>query len=305
MSTTQEHDDAKFVDSLFEDGSDGEQPSVETIFPQDDGLAPADSLAEEFNSNQEQATTEETSESEATESKEEKTLPEKYRNKSIEEIIEMHQNAEKAMHQKANDLNQVEKRLMQGIDDVLSRKLDGSKQEDKPAITMDELLENPQEAILKVVSSLNKQEADQPAAGQAEVLMTEEDFMSRHNDADAIGKSEEFANWIQAAPARSRRLSKALESNDYDAADELLVSFKEVHPGIQAKKEEAQSQREEAAKTLSGTRSSHAGSGADSRTIRASTIENLIVTNRAKYDELNQPGGAIYEAYREGRVIED
>lgn len=237
---------------------------------------------------------------EAKEPEVEDDLPEKYRGKSIQDVIEMHQNAERAMHKKANELNDLEKRLLKGIDTAIDRQL-GKDSQDKPIVSMEELLEDPQAAILKVVQSANKQVDSKSEENTPQVsVMTEDDFINKHKDHEAIGKSEEFANWLEAAPARLERLTKALEKNDYDAADELLVSFKEVHPDINAKKKEADTQRKEAEQALSGTRSSRTNSKSGGPKIKESTIikrmnsdPDWYVTNSAE----------INRAYEEGRVL--
>lgn len=299
MSTTNEHDKANdpLADLyITEDAEEETSPELEAFEEQFNSGVYQVGSAEEQEAEAEGEDKQETTE----EPPEEEKLPEKYRGKSIQDVVQMHQNAERAMHQKANELNDLEKRLLKGIDDAIDRQL-GNDSKDKPIVSMEELLEDPQGAILKVVQSVNKQASSESeeVAPQVEV-MTEEQFITKHEDHEAIGGSEEFANWLQAAPARLHKLTDALEKNDYGVADELLVSFKEVHPEIAAKKKEADTEREEAEKTLSGTRSSRSSNKSKGQMIKESTIikkmnsdPDWYVTNSA---EINQ-------AYEDGRVL--
>ncbi len=75
-------------------------------------------------------------------------LPEKYRTKSLEEVIRMHQEAEKLIGKQAQEVGEVRKLADELLKQSLSSKQQPSQIEDEPEV---DFFENPQKAVQKTV----------------------------------------------------------------------------------------------------------------------------------------------------------
>jgi len=116
-------------------------------------------------------------------------------------------------------------------------------QESQP-ITVDDLYDNPDEAIQRAVES-------HPAIQEARELKADMDrqkqqnhydsFLSRHPDAHAIGGDPKFAQWVEADPMRIELFQRG---NQYDlsAADALFRLYKAENNISQMTAEQEQAQ---------------------------------------------------------------
>ena len=81
---------------------------------------------------------------------EEPTIPDKYQNKSVEDIVRMHQEAEKLLGRQSSEVGELRKI----VDDFIKVKADEAKQSvnNEPDTEVD-FFENPKEAVNKAISS--------------------------------------------------------------------------------------------------------------------------------------------------------
>lgn len=173
-------------------------------------------------------------------------IPEKYRGKSVQDIIKMHQNAESELGRKGNELGQ----YMSLTDQLLQLKRSddlrkgGASEEDiddEPSIniTTDELLDNPTAALTKIVDARLGSQNRKKEKTEAEKAYLEQarDFASRHPNAKAIAESEEFRAWVEQSPIRQIGAANA-GNGDIFAADALLTEWKALQE--QSKDDEPQ-----------------------------------------------------------------
>lgn len=156
-------------------------------------------------------------------------LPEKFRGKSVQEIVQMYQNAESELGRKNNEIG-----LMRKLADeligvrALERKAAEENQPKPSPLTANSLLDNPEEAILGVVKreALTKhEELESKVASLEERLLTEE-FEKRHPGFQTTMQTQEFGSFIQGSRYR-QQLGLRAAQGDFAAADELFGLYED------------------------------------------------------------------------------
>lgn len=221
-------------------------------------------------------------------------LPEKYRDKSLDEIVKMHQEAEKLIGKQAQEVGEVRK-----LADELIRQNLGSKQQqisqDEPEI---DFFEDPKKAVQRTVDS----HPDIVAARQATLELKRTQIQQRlaqdHPDFGDIAKDQDFANWVKSSPVRIELFKRADAEYDYDSANELLSTYKQLR-GV--KKQQSEASNEATRKqNLKAAAVDVGGSGESSKKVyRRADLIRLKMQDPNRYDALSDE---IMAAYAEGRV---
>jgi len=241
------------------------------------------------------AEVEEQDESVQEEQKESFELPDKYKDKPVEELVRMHQEAEKLLGRQGAEVGDLRK----AVDDLLKTKLDefkgGNEVEDQEEDF--DFYENPKEAVNRTLEkSETIQQMKQMLAQQqqAEVLKMIENKYPDYRDTI---QNENFVEWIKASKVRTELLQRA-DKYDLDAAFELLGNWKELKGTVEKVKEVNEKDRKLQRKAAS------TGGGGSSEPVsrkiyRRTDLVNLMRTNPRKYmanvEEYDR-------AYAEGRV---
>ena len=227
-------------------------------------------------------------------------LPEKYRGKSAIEIAKMHQEAEKLIGRQANEVHEVRSLA----DQLLKQQLDSKAKEAKP---IEESLE--EDFFADPASAVNRQVEKHPAvleARQAALEMkrmkTAQQLSSKHPDFATIASDSGFQDWVKSSAIRLNLFAKADAEFDFESADELLSTYKELRQIKQqnqvqqsvAVESKAQEQAMKAATVDVG------GAGETSRKVyRRADLIKLRMTDPDRYMQLSDE---IMQAYAEGRV---
>jgi hypothetical protein len=226
-----------------------------------------------------------------TEAESEDDLPEKYRGKSIKDIVEMHQNLERAYGRHNNELGE----LRQLTDQILKQQLEGTSTEAKPELTPDDLLENPQAAIERALSEnpdIKQLKAGLEARARAEQKAA---FDRSHPNAAQVISDPRFAEWIKASPMRTQLFQQADREYNYELASELLNTYAEIH-GV--KGEEHSSEVKNAVKNAQRN-AGRVGAASKKQFFKRADLMRLRAEDPERYEKL-QP--QILAAYQEGRV---
>ena len=230
------------------------------------------------------------------ETKIEDVLPERYRGKSVDDLVKMHQEAEKAISRQGQEVGEIRKLA----DELIKSQLQKRPEEPEPVKEVD-FFENPQEAIRRAVETNPQVVAANQYAVQAQREMAKQKLQQLHPDFGAILQDAEFGKWIQASPIRSELLQKA-DAYNVSAAHELFSTFKElkavktpqVTQQVSEVEKTARNQAIQAAAVDTG------GSGESGRKVyRRADLIRLKMTDPSRYDAMNDE---ILAAYREGRV---
>ena len=221
-------------------------------------------------------------------------LPEKYRDKSLDDIIRMHQEAEKLIGKQAQEVGEVRKLADELIKQNLGSKQQHTKQEE-PEV---DFFEDPKKAVAATIEKHPDVLAARQASQEFKRMQIQQKLAQEHPDyAQVVGDSE-FQNWVKGSIVRLGLYAKADAEFDYDSANELLSTFKQLR-GIKAKQSEQASDAGRA-KSMKAAQVDVGGSGESSKRVyRRADLIRLKMTDPARYEALSDE---IMQAYSEGRV---
>lgn len=237
----------------------------------------------------------------AVEEKPEVVIPNKYQGKSVEDIVKMHQEAEKLIGKQAQEVGEV-RRL---ADELLKRQL-----EEKKAVEPQQEEDTEIDYFSDPVSAVNQAVEKHPAIAEARQQaqsIKQQQVTQRLNEQfpnfNQITQDPKFFEWIKASPVRTRLFTEAHSQFDYDSAVELLSTWNMMNPS----QPQQTSSPELVAESRKGTQESlktaavNTGSPAPTsrKTYRRADLINLRLRDPARYDAMSDE---IMAAYAEGRV---
>lgn len=221
-------------------------------------------------------------------------LPDRYRNKSLEDIIKMHQEAEKVIGRQAQEVGEVRKLA----DELIKQNLGAKSQpveKEEPEV---DFFEDPKKAIHKTIETHPDVLAAREASAQFKLLQAKQKLAQTHPDYEQVVQNEDFANWVKSSPVRIGLYAKADAEADFDAANELLSTYKELR-GVRTKQVEQQATAARQ-QTMKAVQVDSGGTGESSKRVyRRADLIRLKMTDPARYDALSDE---IMAAYAEGRV---
>ena len=220
-------------------------------------------------------------------------LPEKYRDKSLDDIVRMHQEAEKLIGKQAQEVGEVRKLA----DELIKQNL-GSKQQQVEVEPEVDFFENPEKAVQNTIDKHPDVLAARQAGMEFKRMQIQQKLAQDHPDYTQVVNDSEFQNWVKSSPIRLGLYAKADGEFDYDSANELLSTFKQLR-GIKAKESEKASDATRT-KSMKAAQVDVGGSGESSKRVyRRADLIRLKMTDPARYEALNDE---ILAAYAEGRV---
>lgn len=222
-------------------------------------------------------------------------LPEKYKGKSVTDIIAMHQNAEQLLGKQGQEVGELRKI----VDDFIS-----SQSVKQAHTTLDEFdeaefFEKPKESLEKL---LNNHPSIQQTKILGEQLRKQETLAllkTNHPDFTTIIQDPKFAEWVNASKVRQRLLREADTAYDYDSADELLSLWKERQQVVQSTVNTEKVERKKQVKAASSGTSKGSGESVSRKIYRRGDIIDLMRKDPDRYASLMPE---IRQAYAEGRV---
>ena len=227
-------------------------------------------------------------------------LPEKYRGKSAMDIAKMHQEAEKLIGRQANEVHEVRSLA----DQLLKQQLDSKAKEAKP---IEESLED--DFFADPASAVNRQVEKHPAvleARQAALEMkrmkTAQQLSSKHPDFATIAQDAGFQDWVKSSAIRLNLFARADAEFDFESADELLSTYKELKQIKQQNQVQQSANVESKAQeqAMKAATVDVGGAGETSRKVyRRADLIKLKMTDPDRYMQLSDE---IMAAYAEGRV---
>ena len=223
-------------------------------------------------------------------------IPEKYRGKSIREVIEMHQSAERVLGRQGNEIGQIRSVL----DDLLAQQSQPSSAPPEPDV---DFFEDPKGATSRIVADTLKNDpalqAMQRSLQENEKKQKATEMARLHPDYLEIAQSDEFRSWLAKDNWRIKTFTDAGKNFDTEAAASLLSMYKES-ANIKRTTEKAakQQQKQKVNQASVGAGKASAETRGKPKLSREALIE-LKMTNPDKYmANIRQ----IKQAYLEGRV---
>jgi hypothetical protein len=226
-------------------------------------------------------------------------IPDKYAGKSMQEVIEMHQQSEKLMSKQSNEVGE-QRKLIQSLVDAQNKATEAAPPEE-PVAQEDNFFTDPVNAVNQAIEN------------HPDVIKAREERvgnMQTHNlaaldkaypDWQETVQDSDFQKFIGDSAARTEMFRLADTEYRSDLAIELFdwYSSTEMSKKTQeAKAEEKTKIQSNLKKTSSETRSSGDSVGGKKIYRRADLI-NLQVTDPNRYSSL---ADEIHSAYAEGRV---
>ena len=245
---------------------------------------------------QEQEPTQEVDNSSPTEPE----VPEKYKCKSLDQIVKMHQEAEKLIGRQAQEVGESRKLL----DEYIKQQLNTTKNDVQPVQQEIDWFEDPAKAVNQAVENnpVLKQLKEQQAEQQKYAAL--QTIEKSHPDFMGVAQSEDFAQWVQGSKIRMQLFAQA-NNYDVDAAMELLGNYKSIK-GIQEQKSQKaddtlkKADSEARTKTLKAAGVQQGGSGELSKPVyRRTDLIRLRMQDPERYNNMQDD---IMQAYSEGRV---
>jgi hypothetical protein len=219
-------------------------------------------------------------------------IPSKYEGKSLEDIVTMHQEAEKLIGRQAQEVGEVRKLA----DELLKQQL---YKKEEPALDNEiDFFEDPKTAVRNAVDKHPDVLAAKQAAAQFKQMQSQGALQKKHPDFAEIVQDPEFTEWVKGSKLRMQMYAAADTSFDFDSADELLSTFKQIR---NVKTSQTRTDGAEALKAnMRAATVDTGGTGETSRKVyRRADLIRLRMTDPARYETLEPE---IRQAYADGRV---
>lgn len=236
-------------------------------------------------------------------------VPDKFKGKTLTDVIEMYRNSESELGRARNEIGQV-RRLADELLGVnraaLAKQRDDNRALARKPITADSLLQDPESQVVAVA----KEVADERASAAEERLarmeyeLTLSRFEQKHPKFRDTMQDQSFGSWVQQSSFR-QRLAMAASQGDFGAADELFSLYTE-HSSARGSSQDASEVDTQAQARKAGLARPGGSTAAGVTTTKSGKAiwsrEKLLamrLDNPELFDRL-QP--QILEAYAEGRV---
>jgi hypothetical protein len=227
----------------------------------------------------------------------ESELPEKYQGKSVEDLVQMHQELERFTGKQSTEVGDLRK----VVDDYISSQTQLSQQAPEVQQQDEEVdfFVDPQTAVARAIDNHPKIKEAQAYTEQAKKQAALAQLQQQHPDMESVLQDPKFAEWIQGSKIRTQLFIRADQEYDYDAASELFSNWKERTQVVKQTAEVEKASRKNAIKSASTGNARGAGEGTRKKVYRRADIIKLMQSDPDRYMAL-QP--EIMEAYADGRV---
>ena len=227
---------------------------------------------------------------------EQSTLPEKYQGKSMEEVVQMHQEAEKLLGRQSGEVGELRK----VVDDYISNQTiaQAPQQTVEPEDDID-YFTDPQGAVNRAIENHPKIREAQQYTEQYKKQSSLATLQAKHPDMQTILGDPKFAEWIKASKIRTQLFVAADQQYDADAADELFTLWKERKVVAQQTANVEKQARKQTLKAASTGNARGSSQGTRKKVYRRADIIKLMRTDPDRYTAL---ADEIMAAYAEGRV---
>ena len=222
------------------------------------------------------------------------SIPEKYQNKSAEELVQMHQEAEKLLGRQSSEVGELRK----VVDNYIQTQLT-PEQEAPQEVEEIDFFTDPDKAVDRAIQNHPKIREAEAVTNQYRQSNAMAQLKGKHPDMEDILQDTKFAEWIEASKVRTRLFVEADQKFDHEAADELFSLWKERQNVVQQTAQVEQQARKQAVKSASTGNARGSSESAPKKVYRRADIINLMKTDPNRYAAL-QP--EIMLAYQEGRV---
>lgn len=227
-------------------------------------------------------------------------IPDKFKGKSVEDIVNSYQELEKRFSQQGQDLGE-QRKLIDQLLDLNKQNTSQTQERDESnnEVTYDDFVDDPASAVNKAVKGPLSELEEK--INQLTLEKKEMEFAQKRPDFKETVKSQDFLNWVSASPYRANLFRQA-DQYDFNAADELFGLWDE-YSTINNSKHKQQEEEIDASKKEQLEKLSLESGGSKGNTskkiFKRSEIVRLKIEDPQRYSEYEPE---IRQAYAEGRV---
>ena len=224
-------------------------------------------------------------------------VPEKYQGKSVEELVQMHQELEKFSGKQSTEVGELRKVVDSYIQTELSNQ--PAPQEQQQEDDEVDFFVDPQIALNRAIDNHPKIKEAEAYTQQYKQQATLAQLKSKHPEMETILQDPKFADWIKGSKVRTKLFVEADQRYDYDSADELFTLWKERNQVVQQTAQAEKAARKSAVKSATTGNARGTTEGSRRKVYRRADIIKLMKNDPERYNALSDE---ILQAYAEGRV---
>ena len=246
-----------------------------------------------------QLDTQDTTETPEEEQPQEPELPEKYRGKSVEDLVQMHQELEKFSGKQSTEVGELRKLVDEHIQTQLVEQQAPQQQQQFDDEDDVDFFIDPKTAVQRAIDNHPKIKEAQAYTQQYKQQATLAQLKSSHPEMEQILQDPKFAEWIKGSKVRTQLFVQADREYDYDAANELFSLWKEKNQVVQQTAQAEKAARKSAVKSANTGNARGTAEGSRRKVYRRADIIKLMRTDPERYQSLSDE---LLKAYAEGRV---
>jgi len=227
-------------------------------------------------------------------------VPEKYKGKSVEDLVQMHQELEKFSGKQSTEVGELRKVVDDYIQTQLSTQQAPQQQQYQDDNDDDvDFFVDPKTAVSRAIDNHPKIKEAQAYTQQYKQQATLAQLKSSHPEMEQILQDPKFAEWIKGSKVRTQLFVQADQQYDYDAANELFSLWKERNQVVQQTAQAEREARKSSVKTASTGNARGTAEGSRRKVYRRADIIKLMRTDPERYQSMSDE---LLKAYAEGRV---
>ena len=223
-------------------------------------------------------------------------VPEKYQGKSVEELVQMHQELEKFSGKQSTEVGELRKVVDNYIQPQLSEQQAPEEQQHQDDT---DFFIDPVKAVDSRIDNHPKIKEAEAFAQHSRQQATLSQLKAKHPDMESILQDDKFAEWIKGSKVRTKLFVEADQGYDYETADELFTLWKERNQVVQQTAQAEKEARKSAVKSATTGNARGTAEGSRRKVYRRADIIKLMKVDPERYNSLSDE---ILQAYAEGRV---
>lgn len=226
-------------------------------------------------------------------------VPDKYQGKSVEDLVQMHQELEKFSGKQSTEVGELRKLVDSHIQTQLSQQQAPQNQPQDDDEDDVDFFVDPKSAVSRAIDNHPKIREAQAYTEQAKKQAALAQLQQSHPDMEAVLQDPKFAEWIKASKIRTRLFVEADQRYDYDSADELFSLWKDKNQVVQQTAQAEKAARKSAVKSASTGSARGSVDNSRKKIYRRADIIKLMKNDPERYHMMSED---ILKAYSEGRV---
>ena len=225
-------------------------------------------------------------------------VPEKYQGKSVEDLVQMHQELEKFSGKQSTEVGELRKVVDDYIHTQLSTQQAPQQQQQQDDDDVDFFVD-PKTAVSRAIDNHPKIKEAQAYTQQYKQQATLAQLKSSHPEMEQILQDPKFAEWIKGSKVRTQLFVQADQAYDYDAAHELFSLWKDRNQVVQQTAQAERAARKSQVKSANTGNARGTAEGSRRKVYRRADIIKLMRTDPERYQSMSDE---LLKAYSEGRV---